>query len=57
MESVSVLNVVASSLASSSSQLAARCSEIFLVRSPVADISRMTSLMVAMGRVMVRATA
>ena len=57
IESVSVLKVVASSLASSSSQLAARRSEILRVRSPVADISRIASLMVAIGRVIVRATA
>ena len=57
IESVSVLKVAASSLASSSSQLAARLSAIFRVRSPVADISRITSVMVASGLVIVRATA
>ena len=57
IESVSVLNVAASSFASSSSQLAARPTEIFRVRSPVADISRITSVIVATGRVIVRATA
>ena len=57
IESVSVLNVAASSFASSSSQLAARLSEIFRVRSPVADISRIASVIVASGRVIVRATA
>jgi hypothetical protein len=57
IESVSVLNVAARSLASSSSQLAACFSAIFRVRSPVAAISRIASVMVARGRVIVRATA
>ena len=57
MESVKVLNVAASSLASSSSQFSARRREILRVRSPVAAISRIASVMVAIGLVMVRATA
>ena len=56
-ESVSVLNVDASSWASSSSQRLFERRTIFLVRSPVAATSRMTLVMAARGRVMVRATA
>ena len=57
IESVSVLNVVASSRASSSSQRSRWRSAILRVRSPVAATSRITSVMAASGRVMVRATA
>ena len=55
IESVSVLNVIASSRASSSSRSPRRT--IFLVRSPVAATSRMMPVIVASGRVIVRATA
>ncbi len=55
IDSVSVLNVVASSRASSSSRSPRRT--IFFVRSPVAATSRMMSVIVASGRVIVRATA
>ena len=56
IESVSVLNVVASSRASSSSQRLRSRSVIFRVRSPVTATSRMTSVMAASGRAIVRAT-
>ena len=56
-ESVSVLNVVASSWASSSSHRRPSPTAIFRVRSPVTATSRMTSVMAASGRVIVRATA
>ena len=56
IESVSVLNVVASSRASSSSHRRPRRT-ILRVRSPVAATSRITSVIVASGRVIVRATA
>ena len=57
IESVSVLNVVASSRASSSSQRALGESAIFRVRSPVAAISRIVAVIAPSGRVTVRATA
>ena len=57
IESVSVLKVVASSLASSSSHRCPCRSTILRVRSPVAETSRITAVMVASGRVIVRATA
>ena len=57
IESVSVLNVVASSRASSSSQRLPWRSAIFRVRSPVVATSRITSVMAASGRAIVRATA
>ena len=57
IESVSVLNVVASSRASSSSQRLPWPSAILRVRSPVAATSRITSVIAASGRVIVRATA
>ncbi len=56
IESVSVLNVVASRRASSSSHRRPRRT-ILRVRSPVAATSRIASVMAASGRVMVRATA
>ena len=55
-ESVSVLNVVASSRASSSSQRLPCRSTIFRVRSPVADTSRMTPVIAASGCAIVRDT-
>ncbi len=57
IESVSVLNVVASSRASSSSQRLPWRSAILRVRSPVAATSRITSVIAASGCAMVRATA
>ena len=56
IESVSVLNVVASSRASSSCQRPSAGSAIFRVRSPVAAISRIVAVIAASGRVTVRAT-
>ena len=56
-EEVSVLNVVASSRASSSSQRLPWRSAIFRVRSPVAETSRITPVIAASGRAIVRATA
>ena len=57
IESVSVLNVVASSRASSSSHRLPWRSAILRVRSPVAATSRITPVMAASGRAIVRATA
>ena len=57
IESVSVLNVVASSRASSSSQRLPWRSAILRVRSPVAATSRITSVIAASGCAIVRATA
>ena len=56
MESVRLLKVRASSPASSSSQWAGSRA-ILRVRSPVVDISRMAAVILASGRVTVRATA
>ena len=56
MESVRVLNVVARRRASSSSQCPGE-SSILRVRSPVVAISRMVAVIMARGRVTVRATA
>ena len=56
IESVRVLNVDASSRASSSSHESG-CTGIFRVRSPVAATSRITLVMAPRGRVTVRATA
>ena len=55
IDSVIVLNVEASSRASSSSQRELAGSGIFLVKSPVAVISRIVAVMVPSGRVTVRA--
>ncbi len=57
IESVSVLNVVASSRASSSWNAAGPRRVIFRVRSPVAATSRIVLVMAPSGRVTVRATA
>ena len=57
IESVSVLNVVASSRASSSCQRLSRGTAICRVRSPVAATSRIVAVIAASGRVIVRATA
>ena len=56
IESVSVLKVLASSRASSSSQRLRWRSAILRVRSPVAATSRITSVIAASGRAIVRAT-
>jgi hypothetical protein len=57
IESVKVLNVVASSRASSSSQRLPWRGAILRVRSPVAATSRITSVIAASGWAIVRATA
>jgi hypothetical protein len=56
IDSVSVLNVEASSRASSSSH-GPLCSETLRVRSPVAATSRMADVIADSGRVTVRASA